>query len=166
MNRIDRAVLNAEPVRALRAAADLIECTHPHIETRNKRDVTVAQCMACGESLWPMDEFDPSAEPFDWSLLRHAQKKRDAYLETVRHRIGWTDQTLSHLYRNAYADYLQSAEWRRVRSAVMRRANGVCEVCNAAPASEVHHLTYDRIGNESLTDLVAICRGCHQEAHQ
>jgi 5-methylcytosine-specific restriction endonuclease McrA len=32
-------------------------------------------------------------------------------------------------------------------------------------AVEVHHLTYERLGEERLTDLVALCRSCHEREH-
>ena len=30
----------------------------------------------------------------------------------------------------------------------------------------VHHLTYERLGCELLSDLTPLCRGCHNEAHR
>jgi 5-methylcytosine-specific restriction endonuclease McrA len=32
-------------------------------------------------------------------------------------------------------------------------------------ADVVHHLTYERLGNELLIDLVSLCNGCHDQAH-
>jgi hypothetical protein len=31
--------------------------------------------------------------------------------------------------------------------------------------SHVHHLNYQRLGDEMLFDLVALCEGCHQKLH-
>src|SRR5262245_41996718 len=45
------------------------------------------------------------------------------------------------------------------------RANGICEKCRKRPATEVHHLKYERVFNELPSDLVALCRQCHSEIH-
>jgi hypothetical protein len=68
--------------------------------------------------------------------------------------------------REEYQEYLCSPEWRRRRDLVLSRAHGVCEGCREREASEVHHLTYQNIGNEFLWELVAVCRGCHERVHQ
>lgn len=65
-----------------------------------------------------------------------------------------------------YSRYLLSAVWYAKRGAVLRRANHQCVRCRRAPAAEVHHLTYVRVGREHLCDLQAVCRACHQRIHQ
>jgi hypothetical protein len=65
-----------------------------------------------------------------------------------------------------YRDYLQSDEWRRLRSLVIDRAAGRCERCRkTADEWNVHHLTYERRGHELLEDLVLLCRPCHMAEH-
>lgn len=64
-----------------------------------------------------------------------------------------------------YSTYLKSPRWRNKRDLVLMRANGVCEGCEDAKATQVHHLTYVRVGDELLFDLVAVCNDCHQKAH-
>jgi 5-methylcytosine-specific restriction endonuclease McrA len=63
-----------------------------------------------------------------------------------------------------YQDYLQSESWRDKRAAVLQRAKGCCERCGWA-ADEVHHKTYVNVPNEPLSDLLALCRGCHKLEH-
>lgn len=63
-----------------------------------------------------------------------------------------------------YQSYLLSEQWKTRRSAVMARDNHICQYCGDE-ATEVHHLTYENIGNEPLEDLIAICRLCHAEEH-
>lgn len=65
-----------------------------------------------------------------------------------------------------YNAYLQSPEWARKRDKVLKRANGLCEGCGEAKAIQVHHKTYDRVGQEMLFDLVAVCTRCHEAIHQ
>lgn len=158
MNRIDRVVLESAPVKALR---DALECGHDRIEVRNKQGESVAQCLECGQALWPMGEFDATAKPFDWALWRLTQSRAKA----AREQLGWNESTFSTLYHAAYNDYLESPEWRGLRDKVLNRADGRCECCQIEMATEIHHSTYRRVGNESLADLVALCRACHARQH-
>ena len=65
-----------------------------------------------------------------------------------------------------YRRYLRSAHWRTLRQQVLRRAGGRCETCGRAGRLEVHHLMYERRGNELLGDLRALCRDCHRDVHR
>jgi hypothetical protein len=64
-----------------------------------------------------------------------------------------------------YNEYLASREWSLKREAVRVRCNGTCERCGANEMHAVHHLTYERKGNEALTDLQGVCEGCHEFIH-
>lgn len=64
-----------------------------------------------------------------------------------------------------YKTHIQSREWREKRSAVILLARGKCERCGKWPVVNVHHLTYDNLGSEPLTDLMGVCRKCHKEIH-
>lgn len=64
-----------------------------------------------------------------------------------------------------YAEYLQTDEWRERHDLVMRRCRGVCEGCGKAKATQVHHLTYKRVREEMLFDLVGVCDDCHDALH-
>jgi 5-methylcytosine-specific restriction endonuclease McrA len=64
-----------------------------------------------------------------------------------------------------YDAYLRTPAWMEKRTAVMRRDNGVCQACLAAPATQVHHLSYKHVFREPLFDLVSICDRCHDALH-
>lgn len=64
-----------------------------------------------------------------------------------------------------YAAYLRSEHWRRTRSEALRRAAGTCQLCQRLRAVEVHHRTYERLGCEAPSDLVALCVFCHRRVH-
>jgi hypothetical protein len=64
----------------------------------------------------------------------------------------------------AYVTYLKSPEWAARRTEALARNVGVCQKC-PAPAVEVHHLTYERVGQELPDDLAALCAPCHRRAH-
>lgn len=40
-----------------------------------------------------------------------------------------------------------------------------CAACGGASQIDVHHLTYQHLGAERDSELVALCRGCHDQAH-
>lgn len=64
-----------------------------------------------------------------------------------------------------YGRYLASREWALKKNAVRERSGGICERCKIRPAVNVHHQTYERIGREELTDLIDLCRQCHDFEH-
>lgn len=63
-----------------------------------------------------------------------------------------------------YKEYLHSDDWKKKRREVLRRARHRCGRCGRQ-ATQVHHRTYERIFEERLTDLEAICADCHQKIH-
>ncbi len=64
-----------------------------------------------------------------------------------------------------YLNHLQSPYWKNIRQQVLLRDNNTCQKCLKAPAQEVHHLTYNNLGNENLSDLLSLCRICHFSLH-
>jgi 5-methylcytosine-specific restriction endonuclease McrA len=86
--------------------------------------------------------------------------RRDALRSELR-RIRWETPGF-------YALCIASPEWAAKRQEVMARARQgsafpVCESCGVSPATEVHHLSYRRLGNEPLDDLMAVCGPCHRD---
>jgi hypothetical protein len=65
--------------------------------------------------------------------------------------------------QHEYARYLESQRWRTLARAVRMRAKGKCEICLRANGEECSHLTYERIFNERITDLLWLCKKCHRE---
>ncbi len=63
-----------------------------------------------------------------------------------------------------YNEYLQSEEWQAIRRRAIEHACGVCEECGETESLEVHHLHYETLGHESISDLQVLCPLCHAEA--
>lgn len=59
--------------------------------------------------------------------------------------------------------YLQSWQWARRRIEFLDR-HPDCEVCGRR-ATDVHHTSYDHVGDESDDELMPLCRRHHDEAH-
>ena len=62
-----------------------------------------------------------------------------------------------------YDDYMRSSEWSRRRTQILLRAGYRCEFCNSLGPLEVHHLTYEHLGDERSWELRALCKPCHNE---
>ncbi len=66
-----------------------------------------------------------------------------------------------------YREYLQSPEWKERAALARERAGYRCQVCNAINVQlNVHHRTYERLGNEVDGDLTVLCQPCHQIFHE
>lgn len=64
-----------------------------------------------------------------------------------------------------YQQYLQSKEWAQKKKPVLVRDNYCCQLCGEVENLNVHHLTYNRVGDEALFDLVTLCRYHHDIEH-
>lgn len=65
-----------------------------------------------------------------------------------------------------YTTYLQSTAWQERRTGCLLRAGHKCEACTGTHRLQAHHLTYERIFNEPLEDLMALCEHCHDALHR
>lgn len=88
-----------------------------------------------------------------------------------RSRPATRAQRLAKLGFEDYNAYLASALWQRARErhlAWVERCNrkAVCLSCHTKNALDFHHLTYERLGEELGSDLVLLCRDCHEEFHR
>ena len=64
-----------------------------------------------------------------------------------------------------YREYLRSAVWRWRADACKRRYGYRCALCNVIGPLNAHHRTYERLGFEMSSDLIALCRYCHAKHH-
>jgi 5-methylcytosine-specific restriction endonuclease McrA len=93
----------------------------------------------------------------------------------LRLQLHNEEQRLRRLARQArtaqlrkmhFADYLMQPEWQTRRSATLARAGYRCQTCGDADVRlDVHHNTYERYGDESIFDLVALCDRYHELFH-
>lgn len=62
-----------------------------------------------------------------------------------------------------YDEYLKTPGWRKRRAVVLVMAHGSCGC--GRQATQVHHICYDRKGEELFRDLRPTCRRCHEVEH-
>lgn len=136
-----------------------------HFNPAPRRRVTEAgttyhwQCLVCGEERGHISV----KQGEKWT--RDAGVPFDLFDEEL-HPAWQASQALKwNSRREAYDAYLRSPEWAVKRALVLKRANGHCEGCGLAIATQVHHQTYDNVGAEFLWELAAVCRACHERVH-
>lgn len=142
------------------------DCEHETTELRRRVVANgaiqyVHQCLTCGKSM---------NQPVAHSKVRGNPPAFDEALEGEYIERRAAEFDAYHAARKAefdgeYGVYLRSPEWAKRRALVMKRCGGVCEGCMERPATQVHHLTYDHVGDELLFELVGICRECHEKVH-
>ena len=67
--------------------------------------------------------------------------------------------------KEEYQEYLKSEHWRKTRARKLEESGNCCEKCPAKHMLSVHHLTYERLWKELMTDLEVLCDVCHKTAH-
>ncbi|MDB5250666.1 MAG: hypothetical protein JWQ40_5060 [Segetibacter sp.] len=148
----------------------------------------VSQCFKCGNSfgqpiskskitptydIVPFDEglFNNYQEELLRPLLQSTQivkKLRDIVKELKKSyykekfEIEYND---SRDFEKVYNKYLESAAWLSKRSEILKRDNYTCRYCASTKATQVHHLSYNNLGNEPDFELISVCKQCHQEIH-
>lgn len=153
--------------------ASLYDCEHPESELRDRNIKggsiqRLLQCKTCGRAAGNPIKRDPSETVPEWDngLWDRANKECEEFRQDiVDAAIQLTDELAIQGYSD-YQEYLASPKWAVKRKAVFDRDSNICQACLSREATEVHHLTYDRIFEEPMFDLVSICRECHEKLHR
>lgn len=156
------------------------ECKHERQELRRGTNnagmpVIRMQCLDCGLRIGNAVKRPPNADElpeFDDAMHDAYNAARKAALEKVDQKYvdiqlrRWKGkEDGDSYYAQAHNAYLNSLAWKDRRRLVMERAQGLCEGCRKAAATEVHHLSYAHWGQELLFELVALCGNCHDRIH-
>lgn len=66
-----------------------------------------------------------------------------------------------------YKAYLMSDHWQEFRKYVLETRGRKCEDCGVTEGVvfDVHHLSYENLGDEQLEDVVVLCHSCHMARH-
>jgi len=108
-----------------------------------------------------------SAIKYIKELERHGliYKERKGLGRTNRYHFV-THEWMSPAKRPSnYAEYLQSDHWKDLSEKKRKEAKYLCQLCNEGGILNVHHRTYDNLGNEDLADLIVLCEPCHGKFH-
>ena len=72
---------------------------------------------------------------------------------------------LEKLRNLPYSEYLKSEHWQSLRKARLKWAKHKCQLCNKGGVLDLHHRTYENLGNEEWKDIIVLCRPCHSKHH-
>jgi 5-methylcytosine-specific restriction endonuclease McrA len=149
-------------------------CPHSKTILRNKPDkigrpMIAHQCLRCGSKVGayqPSSSYSKAEQqnlPI-WDRELEKSYSSGKYKEMARLWQAEQDKEKAD-WRRRYEAHLQSAKWKALREKVIERAKGYCEGCGHNKATQAHHLSYERMGEEMLFDLVAVCDDCHLRIH-
>lgn len=62
-------------------------------------------------------------------------------------------------------EYLKSDHWRELRGRKLK-ANPCCQTCGIDKNLDVHHMQYKNLYDVELSDLMTLCRPCHNKVHE
>lgn len=146
-------------------------CQHQHsrlvkvVAENTGAEMFTCQCVRCGGN---------ATEWIPHRLVKHpeAVALRESKPPTTTELVAEERASLREMKREAYRlrrafydNYLLSPQWQTLRRMVFARCQTRCEHCGLARATQVHHKTYDRLGNEQLDDLLGVCGPCHERLH-
>src|SRR4051812_7827488 len=60
-----------------------------------------------------------------------------------------------------YKAYLRSQHWQQTRKKALAYHGRRCSVCGTTRRLQTHHLTYERLGHERVTDFRILCKDHH-----
>lgn len=124
------------------------------------------QCVACGGGIRAVKTSIPLAELPPWSgeLQERFRSAAREEIERRQNAVAMEREARGADWWARYDAYLLTPRWQELRRRVLARSRGLCEAfmdgCNRT-ATEVHHLTYDHVGDEPIFDLAAVCHRCH-----
>jgi hypothetical protein len=72
---------------------------------------------------------------------------------------------MTGVYRARYDAYISSERWAGRRASYYKNHERKCAACASASSIHLHHLTYERMGNELDADLIPLCESCHDKVH-
>ena len=64
-----------------------------------------------------------------------------------------------------YIEYLNTNHWKAMKVRMKNHYVYECCFCRTRKRLHIHHKTYERVGNERLSDLVYACKDCHDLLH-
>jgi len=92
--------------------------------------------------------------------------------KSIEEQVFWEDKIIECKDTGekvvGYKNYLKTKHWKYKRISIYRKYDRRCTKCGEAFQlidSNVHHLTYERVGNELDEDLVLLCKECHKKVH-
>jgi len=163
------------------------QCSPVYVNRTYESGIThlSTQCQKCGSTFGqpisrksidktaPVKKFDEElynkfSEEYFKPLFELSEKQRK--LNEIRKslKIEYYEKVFNIKYVDfdtTYNFYLSSPAWQEKRRNILERDNHTCLFCGTNTATQVHHLSYDNLGNETEFELISVCHPCHQTIH-
>lgn len=121
-------------------------------------------CQSCRNDLRDVRNKFGNYNDESFRELNEIREKHEAEMKEERRQ--WF-ANLNLLKSMPYKNYLKTEHWLNRRKKHLESANFRCQVCNRNENTlDVHHRTYERRGEELFTDLIVLCRSCHDLFHK
>lgn len=147
------------------------DCTNKQPRKRTNKGGAVGygyQCQNCGR--WEPRKKDafgwsPPNQDYDESIVTKFRERGQQRMQERQVAAEQQRESERQEWRRRYELYLQSPQWESKRQAALKRDRWLCQGCLSRRATQVHHLTYDHLGNELLWELQSVCTECHKIIH-
>ena len=133
-----------------------------------------AQCIQCGHRYGNGSSLKHDLVPnlkekiklkeinkFDTNLINEKSPTYEKYFAYRSQKLEENKQVEKAYRKEFYSEYMKSEKWKAIRLKVLKRDDYLCQACLDAPAQDVHHKTYENIGDELMYELISVCRDCH-----
>lgn len=127
---------------------------------------SVSEVSEVSDSLLPLFFFPPLLPFSDW-LKRCAYTRNRKPLTSLTSLTGLAKGYVAMQHSAEYKRVLASSRWRKLRNERMLATGWRCEQCKQPEVETklaLHHLTYERLGNERPEDIILLCARCHKGA--
>ena len=106
----------------------------------------------------------PKSEPYIWKDKESTASTRIKwdYIPPIESRPHLGNMFMSAKDKQLY---MRSDQWKSLKSQVLTIQNNQCKLCGSSYDLHLHHLTYERLGDEKMSDLAVLCSQCHQLQH-
>jgi 5-methylcytosine-specific restriction endonuclease McrA len=76
-----------------------------------------------------------------------------------------TKRQIQQAKRQDYIDYINSQKWRDFREKAFEFHGRNCASCGSKNNLHVHHKHYKTFKNETVGDVMILCKTCHEDVH-
>ncbi len=165
------------------ASADILKCNHARKQAVRRIDGSgvlkvYEQCPDCGHSFGQRKKADYYVESLPWwdeEVIAQREEQRAAYYQALNSERERRIQDEKEEFQRAYAAYLRTPEWARVKRRALVRDNFRCQHCFTEvneTSSQAHHIlpygydTFRKYGYSLTFEVVTLCLRCHALAHK
>lgn len=121
--------------------------------------------------LWVYRDYCPKRPERPVNVFFIFSKHRDQKMNLFPEEDIEQPKSRKMTWKEKYYEVIASARWKKIRQRFINKANGTCPKCGWKKESwdksrtlDLHHKTYERLGNERDSDLELVCSVCHAKA--